>query len=458
MLRPPADPVPVERARSSATLTIAPAKPAAEAGLSKSLFDPRFRAAVINTTRKIALSFTLGFLFFRFSFVHEFLTSKYAIDPHILLILGAFAMLACLASGQAVIGLGYMSVRMYMLFFVCMCLGTLFSSYHEGSLNVLLPYAKTTLPLLFLIPAVAFTAEDIKKAINVIGIAGATAIVVGLFREDTTTNGRLQLDSVNGTIQNANDFATHIVLVAPAIAYVAFQRGRNPVFKALGIGVLAIGAYELLGTGSRGGFIAILISAIYLFFKGSPKMKTGLIVGVPLLAAAILPFVPSSSVQRMTALFSSQDQTEEAASSRAARIDLLKASIDITISHPLFGIGPGEFEDYQGGMAAAEGQKGMWHETHNAYTQVSSECGIPALLFYVSGMFLTFRSLRRATMANLPEVSVMARTVAVMMVGYAVNVFFLSQAYSFALIVMCGVSVCLERFAQQHEATPVSFS
>ena len=414
--------------------------------------DARFRSALANGTRRLSLAFTLAFIYFRFSFLHEFISAKYWVDTHVLLVLGVLATLSCLASGLFFTGIAYKSVRMWLLFVACMCMATAFSTWHGGSLNVLLPYLRTTLPLLLLIPGVAYTAQDIEKVLNTIGIAGATAITVGAFSDDFRT-GRLQLDSVGGTIQNANDFATHLILVLPAIAYLTMKKGRSIFAKAVGIGIMAVGAYELLGTGSRGGFISILVTSFYIFFKGSPRLKLAFVLGVPLICAVLLPIAPSSAVQRMTSVFSSSEESEEAAESRAARTELLKESLSITFMHPLLGIGPGEFMDYQGGMAASQGERGMWHETHNGYTQISSECGIPAAAFYIAGMIFTYRSLRRVAAANLPHISPIARTLSIMFVGYATCLFFLSQGYGFVLLVLCALSVALERLLR-HSAQP----
>lgn len=418
--------------------------------------NARFQSAIANGTRRLALAFTLAFIYFRFSFLHEFIAAKYWVDTHVLLVLGVLAMLSSLASGLFFTGFSYKSVRMWLLFVGCMCMATVFSTWHGGSLGVLLPYLRTTLPLLLLIPAVAYTAQDIEKVLNTIGLGGATAIAVGVFSDDFRT-GRLQLDSVGGTIQNANDFATHIILVLPAIAYLTMRKGGSMIFKAAGIGIMAVAAYELLATGSRGGFVSILVTGFYIFFKGSPRLKLGFVVGVPLICAIAIPVAPSSAVQRMVSVFSSSDESQEAAESREARTELLKASLNITFMHPLFGIGPGEFQDYQGGLAASQGERGMWHETHNGYTQVSSECGIPAIAFYIAGMIFTYRSLRRVVAANLPHISPMARTISVMFIGYAVCLFFLSQGYSFVLLVLCALAVVLERLMQhspQSSASP----
>jgi O-antigen ligase len=394
----------------------------------------------------MAFSFTIAFIYARFSFIHEFLAGYFWIDFHILLIIGSLAMLTCLASGQLLSGLSSPAVRVWVAFFGFMCVASVFSTWRGNSVDVLSAYARTNMPLLLLIPGVAVTGAEIKKIINTIAYAGATTIVLGRF-SDSFTSGRLEIETAAGTIQNPNDFAALLILILPAIAYWTFQKDRNLFLRIAGIGLMGLGAVELVGTGSRGALVALMAMGAYLLVRGSTKLRLALIVGVPLLIGAILPFAPSSALDRMTSLVASKE-TVEAAESREARIALFNASIDITFHHPLFGIGPGEFMDYQGGMAAAKGQHGMWHQTHNGYTQISSECGLPAALCFLAGIFMTMRSLRRSTKANIPFISGIARTFSVMMVGYAVCLIFLSQAYSFVPPVLCAIALAIERYVE----------
>jgi putative inorganic carbon (hco3(-)) transporter len=410
----------------------------------------RFRTALANGTRRLSLASTLAFIYFRFSFVHEYLTARYGLDLRVMLIFGGLATLSCLASGLFFAGFAYKSVRMWLLFFACMCVATVFSSWHAGSLNLLLPYVRTTLPLVLLIPGVAYTFEDIEKVLKTIALAGMTVIGLGVFSEDFRT-GRFALNSVGGSIQDSNDFATHLILLLPAIVYLTMRKGRSIFARGVGIAFVTTAAYELLSTGSRGGLVSILVTGFYVFFKGSARLKLAFVLAVPLICAVVLPIAPSATVQRMLSVFASSDESEEAAESRAARTELLKASLRMTFSHPLFGVGPGEFQNYQGGLAASEGERGMWHETHNGYTQISSECGIPAIGFYIAGMVLTYRSLRRAAVANVARVSPLARTISTMFVGYGVCLFFLSQGYSYVLLVLCGLSVGIERLLQNSD-------
>lgn len=418
---------------------------------SNALKDPEFRFAVANSTRKFALNCTLAFIFFRFSFLHEYLASRYGIAAHFLLILGALSYVACLLGGTGLTGLKHRPILMWTLFGVFMCLATATSSWRGGSVNVLLPYLRTTLPLVLLIPAVIYTTEDIQKVIGTIGFAGATTIVIGFFNGDFRT-GRLALDTAGGTIQDSNDYAAHMLLVLPAVAYFTLRRGRNPFVKLLGLTVIAAGFYEFLGTGSRGGLVSLIVTALYILKKGSPRLRLGLMFGIPILFAFALPFVPSESAQRLLSVFDSKDATQEAADSQSARTVLLEESLKITLSHPLLGIGPGEFEDYQGGMAAERGERGMWHATHNGYTQVSSECGIPAAAFYIAAMVMAFRSLRRSAKANVAPLSSIARTLSVMMVAFSVCLCFLSQGYSFSSLVITGLAVSIERLLKQSAA------
>jgi hypothetical protein len=333
---------------------------------------------------------------------------------------------------------------MWFGFATCMTLATATSTWRGGSFALLIPYLRTTLPLVLLIPAVAFTKDDLRKVLNTIGIAGSTTILLGLFSSDFKT-GRMELGSAGSSIQDSNDYAAHMILLMPAIAYLFFGPKRGVLFKVLGVPFLALGLYQILSTGSRGGLVGLIITLLYILRRGTPRIRLGILVGVPVLAVMVLAFVPKESAQRLKSLFNSEDASQEAFESREARQALFWASVRITLHHPLLGIGPGEFMDYQAGIAGEHGQKGMWHATHNGYTQISSECGIPALIFCLLAIAMTYKSLRRATRSGVPVVSTIANLLSVMMVGYCVCIVFLSQGYNFNLPVITGIATAMNR-------------
>ena len=89
----------------------------------------------------------------------------------------------------------------------------------------------------------------------------------------------------------------------------------------------------------------------------------------------------------------------------------------------------------------------MWHQTHNTYTQVSSECGIPALILFLMALGTTFRRLSKTTKTTDPVLGGIAQVVFTSMFGFAVCVIFLSHAYDFPLVVSSGLAIAINRLA-----------
>jgi O-antigen ligase len=69
--------------------------------------------------------------------------------------------------------------------------------------------------------------------------------------------------------------------------------------------------------------------------------------------------------------------------SLAARKQLLLASISTALHHPVFGVGPGNFEV----------TNGEWRVAHNSYTELAAEAGLPALALFLTMIFLSFRKI-----------------------------------------------------------------
>jgi O-antigen ligase len=398
---------------------------------------------------------TLGFVFLRFSFLHEFLTAKIGFDTHLLLVLGAAAFLAALLSGGLFLCVSHRICLAWLGFAACMCVATVTSVWKGGSFAVIYPYLRTTLLLVFLIPAVVFTSKDISKALRVIGMAGFVPILLGFSSEEYRT-GRLELSGAGQSIANSNDFAALLILVFPAIAYFALRRNTNFVLKMIGLGAMALACYLILGTGSRGALVSIIISTLFVLKAGSAKVKIALLAGLPLLALIAIPFLPGESARRLASLFNSKEQTEESLASQEQRTALLKASLQITLTHPLTGVGPGTFSIYQATEAENVGERGMWHETHNSYTQVSSECGIPALLFYLAAIGMTFSVFRKGMKSADLTTRTVSMVLGLMLVSFSVCMFFLSQAYGFGFPLLGGFAISLDRLLKKEALQPAA--
>jgi O-antigen ligase len=151
-------------------------------------------------------------------------------------------------------------------------------------------------------------------------------------------------------------------------------------------------------------------------------------------------------------IFATGDNT--ATMSAQARLTLLKDSVTLTVLNPLFGVGPGGFDIAQN-MYSQEhrGMKGLWHHTHNTYTEISSENGIPALAFYIAIIVLTWRLTRvarprgRKLTSREAEVVSAAFTLRLALITFCVSAFFASFAYHPQLPLLAALAVSWRRAA-----------
>jgi O-antigen ligase len=116
------------------------------------------------------------------------------------------------------------------------------------------------------------------------------------------------------------------------------------------------------------------------------------VLGLILLAATV-PLVglfPKVWTDRMaTIVTNSPDQLEDSYDngSKQAREELLHQSLGYITTHPIFGIGPGNFPAVSG----------KWRVAHNTYTELGAEAGLPALFLFLLVLGMAFRNLGRVS-------------------------------------------------------------
>jgi len=399
---------------------------------------------------KVALVFTLLFTFLRFSFLHELISTRLNFDFHLILIVGGVAVIASLVSGGLFVGMGNRISIAWFSFTACMIFASFFSLWRGGSFAVLYPFLRTTLILVVLIPAVTQSAKSLAQVMKTIGASGLCLILMGLTVNDFRT-GRLELSGAGSSISNSNDYAAIVILLMPAIAYLTMRNGSSFWLKIVGCGALGCGCFLVLSTGSRGALISMALSTLYLIKVGSGKARAAILVGLPLAGLIAIPFLPGEAATRLTSLFSAKDQTSESVESQMQRTALLMESIRATLDHPLLGVGPGTFQEYQAIAAGENGQRGMWHETHNSYTQISAECGIPAAVCFVSAIVMTFFVFGRGRKSADPKIREISTVLSLMLVSFAVCMFFLAQGYGFGFPVMGGIAISIDRLLKREQ-------
>ena len=174
-----------------------------------------------------------------------------------------------------------------------------------------------------------------------------------------------------------------------------------------------------------------------------------LLVLIPIGCALSVVLVPHDTLVRILSFSSSEQQASaEALESSDQRKYLLRKSIEYTLEFPIFGVGPGNFADYEGGHNQTIGSHGTWHATHNTFTEVSSECGIPALLFYVAGLISSFRIFYSAfkkarSRPDCKDIKDVMFCTMLCMIGFVAATTFLNFAYQFYQVLLGGWAVAV---------------
>ena len=246
---------------------------------------------------------------------------------------------------------------------------------------------------------------------------------------------------IGGMFGNPNDLALHLVTMTP-LCVALMLRSRGLVGRAAfgALAVLAVAANVV--TFSRGGFLGLVGATLVLLWKlGRDRRFVVTAVGGVLLAL-FLALAPGEYGVRILSIFV---PGLDPVGSSSHRQSILGRSVMVSLRHPLFGIGMGNFNAVSFGETVS----------HNAYTQVSAEVGLPALALYLLFIVFPLRKLKgieEETAARRREgfyhlsVGLQAS-----LVGYMISSFFASVAYQWYIYYLVGYAVCLRRI---YEARP----
>ncbi len=333
---------------------------------------------------------------------------------------------------------------------------TPFSSWKADSVNLVKIYIRSNYSVAVLTAGVILTWRECKMLMRVLALSGVTLILCARLVQKIDSEGRLNLQS--GTIQNSNDLAAVLILVLPFVLWYVLA-GRYKILRLAALPIMGLAGSEILHSGSRGALVAIGVTSLFYLWKASSRQRIAFLALVPFAAAALVAVAPSITIRRMLA-FSEDDAgpnagvVAEALESSDMRKELLKKSIEYSFSHPLTGVGPGQFANFEGQHNLAPGQAhGMWHNPHNIFTEVSSECGFPAFGMFTAaivstlgGLLRTFKEARRRP--DCEDIRMVAFCFSMGMIGFLTAITFLNFAYLYYLPTLTGLAVAVVRAAR----------
>lgn len=383
---------------------------------------------------------TVALVFLRFSFLSEFITSLTGKQTYVLYIFGAPALIAFLLCSGIRRTFREKGPRIWLGFFICMCLSVPFSIWRGGSLHEVQDYAKTEFILLLFVVGLTTGWAECRRIIYAIGMATAFMVSVAAYYMRSGAE-RLSL-KWTGQIGNSNDLAAHLLLTLPFLLFIVLKPNTSKLVRLLFLAPVLLGVFEILRTASRGALIALAVTVLFLLWRGSRKQRIAIGVTAIVALAVMVAILPRDTWNRMLSFSDDAGASQEALLSSNIREHLLRDSIICTLEHPLLGIGIGQFGYYVAGMNS-QMRQAEWQPTHNSYTEISSECGVPALLFYLAALIWAFRLLARikqqASRMNNTEFVTATYVISAGVLAYSVAIFFLNFAYAFQFLLVSGL-------------------
>lgn len=398
---------------------------------------------------KIGFYATLLYIFGVFSLSEELAITFLHVKPYLTTVTGLLAVIAAALGGRMANVFRFTGSRLLIAFSLCLLASVPMSTWRGGSWQTVFQFLTKSLIVMVLLLMTVTTWRQIRLLFMAMMVAaGLITLAVRSSLVDLSGDPRLAFNE--GRLANPNDLATHLLVLIPFCVAVFFLSGRFSVLRPASAIVAAGALFTVLRTGSRGALVTIAVLGVVLLWKlPSAVHKLAMAVMLFLAAALGLLLLPGSVVQRYKLLFSKDDtlptntMEQQALESSESRRAILRRSIEMTFEHPVFGVGPGNFATAENRLAQGEGRRGAWLQTHNSYTQVSSECGIPALLMFASAIVWSLRRAWRyhSRLVNLemgPQ-AIGFLAVLLSLLSFAVNICFASLAYTFYVPTLVGM-------------------
>jgi O-antigen ligase len=299
--------------------------------------------------------------------------------------------------------------------------------------------------------------RDIERLAAVYLVAVAVYACVVLMRFDVGEGSDWRLGHLY--YYDANDFATLAVTAMPFGLYFA-HRGRSGPGRFLAIGALVVLTAAFVYSGSRGGFVALVIVSLFIVFRYTAISFQTRFFAVALIGFALATTATSKYWDEMGTIVSDTDYNY---TSESGRVQIWRRGIGYMLQHPIFGVGPNNFGAAEGTLSPmAERQRlgiGVrWNAPHNTYLQIGAELGIPGLVLFAGMIASVFAALRRSRHADdadgVPpqELPDLTQAITAALIGFLVGAFFLSLAYLEILYTLLALATAVEKLDREAHA------
>jgi O-antigen ligase len=370
------------------------------------------------------------------------------VKPYLSIVAAPLLVIAFFLCGSATRGLKTPLGRIWLALTAFMIGASVFSIVHATSLQVTREFIMNSLACYFYISAFAVTIRNCGTIMVASVVFQAIYLLTCVFlgKGDDVTRFIVPGSSFMG---NSNDIGLQMVVSIGFCLYIILY--GNAIAKIIGVLEFAGGIYFLVKTGTRGGFLAVAACALVWMIVSPAARKVLLIMVVP--AVCLVIAAPGSMVSRLVKIsapgsLAGKTNLDANEGSQQERTYLLQQSLLFSLRHPVFGSGPGTFMDSLWHNDVATNARAHVNGTHNTYTQLSSESGIPVALLYIAALVISIRMnyrvmVRTRGSPNAKKVHMMATGLFGTLIGFGISVIFIHVGYDNTLPLYSALSGAL---------------
>ena len=407
--------------------------------------------AILDEGRSTLSTKIVGlYIFLLFCRILEMLGMLGLGDLRLMMLATTIALVATILTGNLVRALKTEVGILLVLWTSWMLISMPFGTWRSESLNQFVNLWLKSLMVFFIVVGLAGRRPAFRRAMSAMGWAAAMATVLVLPGLADAGGGNGVEDRLIGfgTLSNPNEIAFHLWLGMSFLVLVVI-RGKGLKKLLLG-GVCLFEVFLIVKTVSREGLLIGAVVVVLALLRASLLDKAKIIIAASALCVVGVLTLSQQSLDRYLTLFTSHVSGEAAASARESsrsRAQKLRESIELTLRNPLFGVGMGVFMPASVGLAKETGGPVDWQASHNSYTQVSSELGIPGILIllaiYASAVRQVWRVDREAKRAAREDVRQYAFAILIAIVVLSMHFCFDSMAYLFYMPLITGLATAL---------------
>lgn len=344
------------------------------------------------------------------------------------------------------------AVVMIMIFLAWMTLATVFAQVPKAAWSDWDRFSKIILMIIITIMTVR-TKKDVQALAFVVAFSlGFWGVKSGIF-VIASGGGEGLFGPRKSFITDNNTLALALVTVTPLLVYLVTQV-HTKWLKRGALAIAALTALGAIGSYSRGALLGAAMMGLFLWFKSTHKMKTGLafLIVVPLIVLAM----PEQWMGRMNSI-----QTYEEDNSATGRINSWYFAVRIA-NEFLLGGGPNVFAPHMFMLYAP--QPDRYYDAHSIYFQILGEQGYIGLAIFLIMFAVAWRTGSRVIRFCLdkPDLGwalMLARMCHVSIIGYMTAGAFLTLAYYDLIYYVFAILITLDkvliRYPQKDDIPPL---